>query len=1037
VLQNTQTCLRYPADVAGHRRDDLELEQTALAESTTKSSEPDLARTATAPVSSTLTPAEPIGATLGRYRLERELGAGGMGVVHAAFDPDLERRVALKVLRTTDDDGGQKQRLQREAKAMARLAHPNVVTVHEVGTVNGRDYVAMELIEGESLAEWLRAAKRPEAEIIDAYLAAGRGLAAAHAAGMVHRDFKPHNVLRSRAGRIAVTDFGLAREATADPFAATGAAPKRISAPKLATAASTTTGNTPSMPLAGLTMTGAILGTPAYMAPEQWAGGSVTAATDQFAFCVAVWEALAGERPFRADTAEMLRRAVELGPSPLDDSQIPRRLRAVLRRGLDPLPSRRWPSMDALLAAMAPPKRSSRMLAIGAGAVVAAAAVYLVAGRSPPAVPDVPVVIACPQPALDPTSIAIGGEPIAAGLLRADIDRWKTERQKACALEAAVRTQRVTCLDRVLSRLDAVAKGLPKLDAKAQPVDVGKYVIDPAVCAVGPRLEPASPALADAIAVALREDANRGTFDRDAVAQLLKRTGTDACATAWANILAAHIPGAERTRHLADAEQAAERCGDDRIRAETAIRVAAFTLGRNMFGIPSTAKVKVAAAAVERVSQPDLVAEIDSLLMQHASKSENLGEAIELGDRAMVGYSARGRIGKQIMTGLEVYRLRGLRSTADDRKRMGEQLAEWHTLATTKLGATHPTTRQLEMALAMEAFTAGDASGAQQKLEKLREVFPLERPRKMQIKVVEGGKPIAGATVTAGPDLWGAGTAAAFPDPSSHSQRTGVTSDAGELVLEAPADGMVIAQLGDRRSRVALIADSVTLVLEPTSRLEGKVDLRGEDARRVIIAVSDKNVSAAIRYELIAPLNADGTFVLEGVPRTKVQLFAQLQAGTSRSVATIDLQVAAPVMRDVKIAVANHGRTIHVVIRSTVDAPVGGAQVIVQPGTIASMTLDKFRLDGSAAIRFAKPADDKTPAAVKALLRSGDVVAAMTVPATKTATACALGVPAEVDDIEFDRKVRGNLARIQVRCVPIAAGAETVTVEVPPWPRLE
>ncbi len=148
--------------------------------------------------------------TLGRYRLERELGAGGMGVVYAAFDPDFERRVALKVLLGANNSDAQ-QRLLREARAMARLSHANVVVVHEVGTATGRDYVAMELIDGGTLAEWLRAARRRPAEIIDAFIAAGRGLAAAHAAELVHRDFKPHNVLCSRDGRILVTDFGLAR----------------------------------------------------------------------------------------------------------------------------------------------------------------------------------------------------------------------------------------------------------------------------------------------------------------------------------------------------------------------------------------------------------------------------------------------------------------------------------------------------------------------------------------------------------------------------------------------------------------------------------------------------------------------------------------------------------------------------------------------------------------------------------------------------------------------------------------------------------
>ena len=231
--------------------------------------------------------AEPVGATLGRYRLERVLGAGAMGVVHAAFDPDLERRIALKVLRRAAASREARDRLMREARAMARLAHPNVVTVHEVGTSGGRDFVAMELVHGETLAEWLRSRKRPATAIIDAFLAAGRGLATAHAAGIVHRDFKPHNVLRGHDGRIVVTDFGLARQADGGVSAALDAAlpegtPTETSAPGS---------------LAGITVTGSLLGTPAYMAPEQWSGGAITPATDQFAYCIALWEALAGERP--------------------------------------------------------------------------------------------------------------------------------------------------------------------------------------------------------------------------------------------------------------------------------------------------------------------------------------------------------------------------------------------------------------------------------------------------------------------------------------------------------------------------------------------------------------------------------------------------------------------------------------------------------------------------------------------------------------------------------------------------------------------
>jgi serine/threonine protein kinase len=261
-----------------------------------------------------------MGATLGRYRLEREIGAGAMGVVHAAFDHALERRIALKVLRGTATFGA-RDRLLREARAMARLAHPNVVTVYEVSFAEGRDFVAMELIHGETLAEWLRKAGRTPAAILDAFLAAGRGLAAAHAAGIVHRDFKPHNVLRSRAGRIVVTDFGLAREAESQ-------------GPALDTTLVGTDSRPPSA-LVGITITGSLLGTPAYMAPEQWQGGAITRATDQFAFCVALWEALSGERPYRGPTFDDLKRQVAHGPAALDASRIPRRIRGLLRRGLD------------------------------------------------------------------------------------------------------------------------------------------------------------------------------------------------------------------------------------------------------------------------------------------------------------------------------------------------------------------------------------------------------------------------------------------------------------------------------------------------------------------------------------------------------------------------------------------------------------------------------------------------------------------------------------------------------------------------------
>ena len=290
------------------------------------------------------------GAQLGKYRLDRILGEGGMGVVWAAHDPDLERAVAIKVLRHAEATTQLRQRLLREARAMAKLKHANVLTVYEVGTVDDRDYIAMELVDGQSLDEWLGHATYEERW--DAILAAGRGLAAAHAAGVVHRDFKPHNILRSRNGRVLVTDFGLARgmvgEDDAVPFSATRSGDAVLDTP--------------------MTQTGALIGTPAYMAPEQYRGAAPDPRTDQFAFCVTAWQALTGDRPFKGATLEEMRNAVEGGVAHIP-TKLPKAVRAVLARGLDPDPAERYSSLEELLDAL---ERAAKLPARRRGFIVAA-----------------------------------------------------------------------------------------------------------------------------------------------------------------------------------------------------------------------------------------------------------------------------------------------------------------------------------------------------------------------------------------------------------------------------------------------------------------------------------------------------------------------------------------------------------------------------------------------------------------------------------------------------------------------------------------
>jgi serine/threonine protein kinase len=292
-----------------------------------------------------------------------------MGVVYAAFDSELRRNVALKLMRSNDERAS--ERLVREARVMAQVSHPNVVAVYDVGTCEGRVFIAMELVCGDNLAEWLSAKPHSYKDVVAAFLEAGRGLAAAHAVGVIHRDFKPANILVSPTGRVCVTDFGMARPVStgdANDLVCEGAAP---SPSTLAHSFST------------LTATGAVVGTPAYMSPEQFLGQPADARSDQFSFCVALYEALYGERPFAGRGVRGLSDAVSRGTirSAPRGSKVPGAMRAVVLRGLRPSATERYPSMQALLDALlrfsATPPALVRPRRTGVAAVVLASAMVV------------------------------------------------------------------------------------------------------------------------------------------------------------------------------------------------------------------------------------------------------------------------------------------------------------------------------------------------------------------------------------------------------------------------------------------------------------------------------------------------------------------------------------------------------------------------------------------------------------------------------------------------------------------------------------
>jgi tetratricopeptide (TPR) repeat protein len=314
------------------------------------------------------TPEPPVPARLGRYEVRRVLGQGGMGTVYAARDPQLQRDVALKLLRRRgkaflDTEGH--QALLREARAAAAISHPHVVTIYDVGELEGEPFISMELVEGPSLRRLMRERGVGSPQVLRALQQAARGLAAAHARGLVHRDFKPSNVMVRANGEAVVLDFGLATasrgagvKASAELDAALGTEEDEVR-----------------------TSNGFIVGTPAYMAPEQHLGEAVDARADQFALCVSLYEALYGRRPFPSKDLALLRaeaRSGEIPEPPSDASRLARRLWPVIARGLAPDPAHRWPSITALLAELehvGAPARGRHLAVFGLGAAAVVLAV--------------------------------------------------------------------------------------------------------------------------------------------------------------------------------------------------------------------------------------------------------------------------------------------------------------------------------------------------------------------------------------------------------------------------------------------------------------------------------------------------------------------------------------------------------------------------------------------------------------------------------------------------------------------------------------
>ena len=476
-------------------------------------------------------PVLPLGARIGRFTVLEPLGAGGMGIVVAAHDPQLDRRVALKLVRGDAVRARGRDRLLREGQAMAKLSHPNVLTVYEAGTVSEDIFLVMELVEGRTLREWL-APGRTWQEVLDVFVAIGRGLAAAHRAGLVHRDFKPDNVLIGDDGRARVMDFGLVT----------------------AGGASEPTPGETSSSGGDLTRTGSIMGTPIYMSPEQHLGGDVDARADQWAFCVSLYEALWGMAPFPGKTIEELRDAVLDGRirEPSDRVGVPARLRKIVLRGLQREPGDRHASLDAVVADLAEIPVQRRRVAFGTavlGIATAAGALAFALARSD-GEPDRCANVAAPletvwnDEARETLRASLAAVPRGGStaerviaILDGRADAWRKMRIETCvatrdgAQSEPVLDLRMRCLDERLGQLSALLGALSTgADATTleRAVDAATGAMPLERCADEKRLAAAYPDPEDPASRAVVD----GLRQRLDVVEALARTGRTADAHA-------------------------------------------------------------------------------------------------------------------------------------------------------------------------------------------------------------------------------------------------------------------------------------------------------------------------------------------------------------------------------------------------------------------------------------------------------------------------------------------------------------------------
>ncbi len=671
------------------------------------------------------------GTAIGRYMILGRLGAGAMGVVYAAYDPELDRKVALKLLHPRGHSSlDSRLRLMREAKALARLSHPNVVAVHDVGTYVERVFLAMEFVDGKTLSAWLKEQARPWQEVIAVMSRAGEGLAAAHDAGLIHRDFKPDNVLIARDGRVRVLDFGLARSA--------GDTSGENLGPEAAGLASVSDSRRVHAELdhAQLTRTGAMVGTPAYMSPEQHLGHSADPRSDQFSFCVTLYQALYGARPFAAERIsnlafQVLQGKISAAPA---GSTVPARVRRVVLRGLQADPDNRYPGMPALLADLARAvgfKRRGGWF-VGAAGLLALGLGFGLRGDVPAAEPPCRNAaahlgdawnserIAAIEQAFHASTLAYAKSTWTGvhGELQAYADRWTDGYTEACEAHllryeqsGSLFDRRMRCLDRRRVELRALtevlARGEPRAieEAGAALARLGDLAACSDLAALTALVDPPEGELkaeVDRVAAQVAEASALELAGNWSAAQTLSAAAiADPAAEAYAPLAADALRVHARLQRLQDepeaavqsllaATRAAAAGHDDRAAAE-AWSDLVFVAGYDLNDAATTAAYTSAAtAAMRRVdADPRLAARLDINISAAQYRLGAVDQALTAGLRALAVFDADPHadagLRHRLLTSLAlIYKAKGQRKEA--RQALTRALELVHRLS----GPDHP-----------------------------------------------------------------------------------------------------------------------------------------------------------------------------------------------------------------------------------------------------------------------------------------------------------------------------------------------------------